>query len=122
MRVLHGPWRKITAQLNTGASCNIMTAETLKTMSHEALNSINATNVRLRFYDGSTAKPKGEITIEVEVQHGHPVKLEFVIINGPSDRYPVLSTDTCEKLKLAATTVSVHHLLPSDANNTEQRS
>ena len=64
-----------------------MTAETLKTISHEALDSIKATNVRLRFYDGSTAKPKGDITIEVEVQHGHPVKLEFVIIDGPSDRY-----------------------------------
>ena len=99
-----------------------MTAETLKTISHEALDSIKATNVRLRFYDGSTAKPKGEITIEVEVQHGHPVKLEFVIINRTSDRYPLLSADTCEKLKLATATVSVQHLLPSDANNTEQQS
>ena len=108
-----------------------MTAETLKTISHEALDSIKATNVRLRFYDGSTAKPKGEITIEVEVQHGLPVnikhgskrgKLEIVLINGPSDRYPLLSADTCEKLKLATATVSVHHLLPSDANNTEQQS
>ena len=55
----------------------------------------------------------------MEVQHGHPVKLEFVIINGPSNRYPLLSADTCE---LATATVSVHHLLPSDANNTEQQS
>ena len=59
----NSPWKKITCtQLVSSASCNIKPTETLKTFGKHALQNMRATAVWLRFYDGSTINPKGEIS------------------------------------------------------------
>ena len=67
--------------------------------------------LRLKFYDGSVLKPQGKRRIDVKVTDlAKPRTLEFVMLEDPAQRTPLLSADTCESMGLAKMSVPLNYM------------
>ena len=112
MRVTGGDdqWTEITAQLDTGSTCNLMTSGTFCRLAPDDVV-VEPSNTRLKFYDGSVLKPQGKRRIDVKVTDlAKPRTLEYVILEDPVQRTPLLSADTCESMGLAKMSVPLNYM------------
>ena len=93
----NGNSTEINCQLDTGATCNVMTLTDLCTTQQTDCPSIQPSKAKLKFYDNSTICVLGEKTLHCQYQ-GSNYHLNFKIIKGTQK--PLLSGTTCEKLGL----------------------
>ena len=117
MRSQDSPWTEITAQLDTGSTYNVMTSGTLRLLKKDAMDGVKQSDVQLRFYDGTMMRTHGRTVIELRMAtDDRPIPLDFVIIDGPPHRSPLLSAETCEKLNLATVNLPLNYV----ENNTAE--
>lgn len=87
----------VDCQLDTGATCNIMTYADLCAIQQTGRPSMQSSTSKLKFYDNSTLRVLGERTLHCQYKcTSH--SLNFKIIRGTQK--PLLSGTTCEKLGL----------------------
>lgn len=87
----------IKCQIDTGATCNVMTFTDLCATQRTESPSMKSSTAKLKFYDNSTLGVLGEKTLHCKYQ-GSSYHLNFKIIKGIQK--PLLSGTTCEKLGL----------------------
>ena len=88
---------KLECQLDTGATCNVLTHRDLSIISQNGNPALQTSKVKLRLFNGSVMKPLGEAKLKVlkeDKQH----ELKFQVVEG--DSKPLLSAETCETLGL----------------------
>ena len=85
---------EIGCQLDTGATCNVITHRDLSIINQYANPKLQQSNVKLRLFDGSVMHPLGEVKLKVSKEHC----LKFQVINGKQK--PILSVQTCQTLEL----------------------
>ena len=88
---------KLECQLDTGATCNVLTHRDLSIISQNGNPALQTSKVKLRLFNGSVMKPLGEVKLKVlkeDKQH----ELKFQVVEG--DSKPLLSAETCETLGL----------------------
>ena len=84
-------------QLDTGATCNVLTHRDLSIISQNGNPALQTSKVKLRLFNGSVMKPLGEAKLKVlkeDKQH----ELKFQVVEGDSKL--LLSAETCETLGL----------------------
>jgi len=96
-------WCEVECQLDTGASCNVMSKEDFFRISGKRdLRGLHCSDARLRLYDGSIRKQLGRYT--VEVRRGlTKCQLKFEIVH--SSQKPLLSVSFCQEWVLLRSTV-----------------
>ena len=87
----------VDCQLDTGATCNVMTFADLCTIQQTEHPTMQPSTSKLKFYDDSTLRVLGERTLHCQYKCISHV-LNFKIIQGTQK--PLLSGTTCEKLGL----------------------
>ena len=91
------PQAQLKCQLDTGATCNVMSYNDLSVVTQNGNPPLKMSRVKLRLFDGSMMKPLGEATLRVA--HGDQAELlTFQVVQ--SNRKPLLSAETCQRLKL----------------------
>jgi len=84
-------------QLDTGATCNVISHKDLMILLQEGDPPVKPSSVRLRLFDGTIVKPVGETTLMIERKGKHwPIKFQVVEVNNS----PLISAETCKKLDL----------------------
>lgn len=91
-------------QLDSGATCNIMTLKNVKKLAPKA--KLRQSNASLRLYSGEIIKSLGIFDTKCTIQ-GVQHKLSFEIVK--KGQLPLLSGDTCERLGF------IHFTIPDDA-------
>ena len=92
---------EVKCQLDTGATCNVMSYDDLSRIVQDGNPQLQSSNVKLRLFDGSLMIPKGTASLEVENNNNQrqiTEMLQFQVVKG--NNKPLLSADTCEKLGL----------------------
>ena len=89
---------KLDCQLDTGATCNVLTHRDLSVICQTAQPAIKNTKVKLRLFNGDVMKPLGEVTLNVNREGHEPHFLKFQVVERKSK--PLLSAETCENLQL----------------------
>ena len=106
----------LSCQLDTGATCNVISRNDLSAILQVGEPELKASNVKLKLFGGSTMKPLGECNLTVE-HKGRRHLLKFQVVK--SDCKPLLSAETCEKLELLTLNTpdisSIHQLGNSTA-------
>ena len=88
---------KLLCQLDTGATCNVISYGDVCALLQNAKPPLRKSTVRLKLFDGSVMKPRGEIDFVVEYR-GERHSLQFQVVSK-SNR-PLISFESCEKLGL----------------------
>ena len=84
---------KLECQLDTGATCNVLTHRDPSIISQNGNPALQTRKVKLQLFNGSVMKPLGEAKLKVlkeDKQH----ELNFQVVEG--DNKPLLSAETCE--------------------------
>ena len=89
---------KLDCQLDTGATCNVLTHRDLSVICQTGHPALQASKVKLRLFNGAVMKPVGEVALNVQKEGQSPHMLKFQVIEG--DSKPLLSAETCETLEL----------------------
>ena len=89
---------KLDCQLDTGATCNVLTHRDLSVICQTAYPAIKNTKVKLRLFNGNVMKPLGEVTLNINREGQEQHFLKFQVVEGKSK--PLLSAETCENLGL----------------------
>ncbi|GLV46580.1 hypothetical protein CBL_21312, partial [Carabus blaptoides fortunei] len=89
--------KEIICQLDTGASCNVISSQTLQKVTGEKNARLKPSQVELKCFGGEILKPKGEVNIECEYK-GRKRKLLFQVVE--TNRKPIIGCNSCEKLGL----------------------
>jgi hypothetical protein len=92
---------QIQCQLDTGATCNVMSFNTLCEIKQSGSPAMQPTNTKLKLYNGSFVPALGECDLNC-IYNGESCKLNFKIIKG--DQKPLLSGETCTSMGL----ITVH--------------
>jgi len=87
----------VDCQLDTGATCNVMTYTDLCAIQQTGYSTMQSSISKLKFYDNSTMRVLGERALHCQYNHASH-SLNFKIIRGMQK--PLLSGTTCEKLGL----------------------
>lgn len=88
----------VTCQLDTGASCNVISYRDLSVLMQVGEPPLDVSQVKLKMFDGSTLKPIGETLLKVE-HKGKQHSLSFQVV-AESRNKPLLSAESCEQLGL----------------------
>ena len=88
----------LECQLDTGATCNVLTHRDLSIISQDGNPTLQTSKVKLRLFNGSVMKPLGEVSLKVRHEDKQQHELKFQVVEGNSK--PLLSAETCEKLEL----------------------
>ena len=88
---------QLTCQLDTGATCNVMSLQDLKVINQTGDPPLRKSNVKLKLFDGSIMQPCGAAILKLH-RNGTVDQLEFQIVDGKNK--PLLSAKTCERLGL----------------------
>ena len=89
---------KLDCQLDTGATCNVLTHCDLSVICQTAHPAIKNIKVKLRLFNGNVMSPLGEVTLNVNKEGQEPHFLKFQVIEG--NIKPLLLAETCENLEL----------------------
>ena len=89
---------KLDCQLDTGATCNVLTHHDLSVICQTAQPAIKNTKVKLQLFNGDVMKPLGEVTLNINREGHEPHFLKFQVVEGKSK--PLFSAETCENLQL----------------------
>ena len=82
-------------QLDTGATCNVITHRDVCTIQQNDSPTLRPTSTKLKFYDGSLVTTLGEYKAHC-VYREKPYNLDFKVIHG--NQRPLLSGKTCQAL------------------------
>lgn len=85
----------LDCQLDTGATCNVITHHDVCTIQQNGKPVLQPTSTKLKFYDGSLVTALGEYRAQC-VYKGKSYNLDFKVIQG--DQRPLLSGKTCQAL------------------------
>ena len=88
----------VVCQLDTGASCNVISHRDLSVFMQVGQPPLDASQVNLKMFDGSTLKPIGETLLKVE-HKGKQHSLSFQVVAQTQNK-PLLSAESCEQLGL----------------------
>ena len=98
----------VTCQLDTGASCNVISYRDLAVIMQIGEPPLDKSQVKLKMFDGSTLKPLGETLLKVEHRgKQHPLRFQVVAENANK---PLLSAEACEQLGLLKLDVEIHNI------------
>ncbi|CAB4003537.1 Hypothetical predicted protein [Paramuricea clavata] len=92
---------QIQCQLDTGATCNVMSFNTLCEIKQSGSPAMQPTCIKIKLYNGSFVPSLGECELNC-IYNGESHKLNFNIIKG--DQKPLLSGETCTSMGL----ITVH--------------
>ena len=95
----HDEAQGIICQLDTGATCNVISLDDYCKITGEKNPKLQKSDVRLNLYDGSWMKPLGYTTVYTTLQ-GKRYKLGFQVVTTRIAQKPLLSANTCQKLNL----------------------
>ena len=87
----------LACQLDTGATCNVISLDDLSAITQLGESSLNESSVKLKLFGGSTMKPIGECSLQIK-HNGTRQNLQFQVVKDKCK--PLLSAETCEKLQL----------------------
>ena len=85
----------MVCQLDTGASCNVISYRDLTVLLQNSSPTLNESSVKLKMYDGSIMRPLGETHLPA-VHNGICHTLEFQVVN--TSNKPLLSAESCQAL------------------------
>ena len=94
---------ELQCQLDTGATCNVMSLRDLAVITQTGDPPLKSSKVKLRLFDGSLMKPHGVATLKIH-RNGSTTQLNFQIVDTKNK--PLLSAETCEKLGLLKVTIN----------------
>ena len=89
---------KMECQLDTGATCNVLTHRDLSIISQNGNPTLQSSKVKLRLFNGSVMKLLGEVSLNVCKEDKQQHQLKFQVVEG--DSKPLLSAEMCETLGL----------------------
>ena len=114
---------KLDCQLDTGATCNVLTHRDLSVICQTGHPALQASKVKLRLFNGAVMKPVGEVALNVQKEGQPPHVLKFQVIEG--DSKPLLSAETCETLELlkinCIPTPQVNSICQNQTNLTKEK-
>ena len=87
----------LVCQLDTGATCNVISLDDLSAITQLVEPPLNESSVKLKLFGGSTMKPIGECSLQIK-HNGTKQNLHFQVVKDKCK--PLLSAETCEKLQL----------------------
>ena len=87
----------LACQLDTGATCNVISLDDLSATAQLGEPPLNESSVKLKLFGGSTMKPIGECSLQIK-HNGTRKSLQFQVVKDKCK--PLLSAETCEKLQL----------------------
>ena len=88
---------ELECQLDTGATCNVMSLRDLAVISQTGDPPLRSSKVKLKLFDGSLMKPSGVATLKIH-RDNKTQELDFQIVETVNK--PLLSAETCVKLGL----------------------
>ena len=88
----------LECQLDTGATCNVLSHCDLSVISQDRNPALQTSKVKLQLFNGSVMKPLGKVTLDVRHADKQQHKHKFQVVEGESK--PLLSAETCETLGL----------------------
>ena len=94
---------ELECQLDTGATCNVMSLRDVAVISQTGDPPLKTSKVKLRLFDGSLMKPCGVATLKIH-RNGSIDQLDFQIVDTKNK--PLLSAETCERLGLLKVTIT----------------
>ena len=87
----------VLCQLDTGASCNVISYRDLAILMQVGEPPLERSQVKLKMFDGSTLKPIGETRLRVEHREKQQ-SLKFQVVAESANK-PLLSAEACEDLQ-----------------------
>ena len=97
---------EVECQLDTGATCNVMSYKHLMILLQDGNPPLEKSKVRLRSFDGTIVKLVGETTLMIEMKgRQYPTKFQIVELNSQ----PLISAETCKKLELISVNIEPVH-------------
>lgn len=105
MQVEENPSKLVKCQMDTGSTCNLMGFKDYCKIVQDGKPSLNTSTAKLRLYDGSALTTVGEHEIKCRIG-SNTEHLTFQIVQV--DQKPLLSADTCKKLKLLTVNEEVY--------------
>lgn len=84
---------ELQSQLDTGATCNVMSLTDLAVITQTGDPSLKSSKVKLRLFHSSLMKPHGVATLKMH-RDGSTTQLNFQIVDTRNK--PLLSAETCE--------------------------
>ena len=102
----NGRGKIITCQLDTGATCNVMSYTDLCGVQQSNNPSMKPTTTRLKFYNNNTIRALGECTLHCQYKKSS-YHIHFNIISGTQK--PLLSARTCQAMGLI-TVNTINHI------------
>ena len=112
---------KIECQLDTGATCNVMSHRDLMILLQDGNPAVEKSKVSLRLFDGTAVKPVGVTTLVIE-RKGKQYPTKFQIVN--IDSQPLISAETCKELELISINIEpvheIHHVQSENSPNLTQ--
>ena len=94
---------ELTCQLDTGATCNVISLRDLAVITQTGDPPLKSSKVKLRLFDGSLMKPRGFATLKTH-RNGSTAQLNFQVVDTKNK--PLLSAETCERLGLLKVTIN----------------
>lgn len=94
---------ELTCQLDTGATCNVISLRDLAVITQTGDPPLKSSKVKLRLFDGSLMKPRGVATLKTH-RNGSTAQLNFQVVDTKNK--PLLSAETCERLGLLKVTIN----------------
>ena len=85
---------ELECQLDTGATCNVMSLHDLAIISQTGDPPLRSSKVKLKLFDGSLMKPSGVVTLKIH-RDNKTQELDFHIVE--TENKPLLSAETCVK-------------------------
>ena len=85
---------ELECQLDTGATCNVMSLHDLAVISQTGDPPLRSSKVKLKLFDGSLMKPSGVATLKIH-EDNKTRELDFQIVETVNK--PLLSAKTCVK-------------------------
>ena len=87
----------LACQLDTGATCNVISLDDLSAITQLGEPPLNESSVKLKLFGGSTMKPFGECSLQIK-HNGTGQSLQFQVVKDKCK--PLLFAETFEKLQL----------------------
>jgi RNase H-like domain found in reverse transcriptase/Reverse transcriptase (RNA-dependent DNA polymerase)/Integrase zinc binding domain len=110
---LHDKMKKIKCQLDSGASCNVMSSADYQRLGGELSALGKKKRIMLKFYNGNVTKSMGEATM-ICLHRNQKYQLVFQIIEG--SEWPLISAESCLQMGL----LSVHAELTNQVSHSHQ--
>ena len=88
---------QLVCQLDTGATCNVISCESLVQLLQNGDLPLLKSNAQLKLFDGTLMQPVGETMLTAD-RKGKRLHLKFQVVEGSNK--PLLSAEGCEQLGL----------------------